>query len=275
MTRLNWKQHRCAMQGTHSGFTLVELLVVLAVISVLMSLLLVGVQASRESARRMQCSNNLKNQALALHEFAAATQTYPAGKRISRQTEYAWCVDVLPQLEQFALARGLDRTQTWDATVNLDIADTTLRIFRCPSALLKFSGKTDYGGVMGSILSGASIQGVGLDNGILIEAGRLRGRPTGVRFSEVTDGLSSTIAVAESADREADGGGRWISGRNCFSQDNGGVNATRGDDIYSFHPHGANTAFADGRVQFLSQGTAEYLLGAFCTRSGGELITEP
>lgn len=275
MIRLNWKQRQFAMQGTRDGFTLVELLVVLAVIGVLMALMLVGVQASRESARRMQCASNLKNQALALHEFAAARQSYPAGKLISRQAEYSWCVEVLPELEQSGLARGLDRTKAWDTGVNRELADTTLRIFRCPSALLKFPGKTDYGGIMGSILSGASIEGIGLDNGILVEVGRQRGRSGAVRLGEVTDGLSNTIAVAESADRDAEGGGRWVSGRNCFSQDNGGVNANRGDDIYSYHPGGAHSAFADGRVQFLSKTTAEYVLGAFCTRSGGELLTDP
>jgi len=270
---LSHRRH-AAKQTTPAGFTLVELLVVLAVMGVLVALLLVGVQASRESARRTQCASNLKNQALALHEFSAVQQTYPAGRRNARRTEYSWCVEVLPQLEQSALARSFDRAKPWDAPANQELADTTLRIFRCPSALQKFPGKTDYGGILGSILSNASLQGIGLDNGVLIEVGRRRGRTSSVRLGEITDGLSNTIAIAECSDRDAAGGGRWVSGLNCFSQDNGGVNATRGDDIYSYHPGGAYAAFADGRVQLLGKTTSEFILGALCTRSGGELLTE-
>jgi prepilin-type N-terminal cleavage/methylation domain-containing protein len=247
------------------GFTLVELLVVIAVIGVLMSLLLAAVQASRDAARRATCANNIKNHVLALADYCSLQQRFPAGQQISGPTEYSWCVTVLPQLEQTAIAGRLDRTKPWTDPVNQDAAATNLRIFRCPAALRKFDGKTDYGGISGSILG----DGAWIDSGILINVGRPRGRLDSVRVGEVTDGMSNTLIVGECSDRDEDGAGRWVSGRNCVSHDNGGINASP-NDIFSNHLGGAYAAFADGKVQFLSTSTDERVVGAWCTRGGGE-----
>lgn len=99
-------------------------------------------------------------------------------------------------------------------------------------------------------------------------------RKESVRPGEITDGTSHTILLAECADRAVDDGGRWVSGYNCFSPANGKVNEAEGSDIRGQHPSGAYVGFADGRVEFISNSVSDFLVGAICTRSGGE-STDP
>jgi prepilin-type N-terminal cleavage/methylation domain-containing protein len=93
------------------GFTLVELLVVIAIIGILVGLLLPAVQAAREAARRMQCSNNLKQIALAMLNYESATKRFPAlGVRLTARPGnlwYGWPIAVLPYEEQSAMYNGI------------------------------------------------------------------------------------------------------------------------------------------------------------------------
>ena len=97
---------RIHRQRPRAGFTLVELLVVIAIIGVLIGLLLPAVQQAREAARRSQCSNNLKQQALAVANYATAYSTLPSSLRPPQTgVRLAWLTQVLPYLDQQGIVR--------------------------------------------------------------------------------------------------------------------------------------------------------------------------
>jgi prepilin-type N-terminal cleavage/methylation domain-containing protein/prepilin-type processing-associated H-X9-DG protein len=131
---------RCS---TRLGFTLVELLVVIAIIGVLIALLLPAVQAAREAARRSQCSNNLKQIALALQNYHSVRKAFPAGAITTSGSHYTnnrkpWSVAILPYIEGGALA------QLWDDSVNAVapgnnngndmVRKTSVATYICPSS---------------------------------------------------------------------------------------------------------------------------------------------
>jgi prepilin-type processing-associated H-X9-DG protein len=134
-----------------------------------------------------------------------------------------------------------------------------------------FDGKQDYGGIIGTTLlplpaGKGPHQTYGC--GTLIVTSRDQAGP--VRFQDITDGLSYTMAVGESVDRNPESAGRWASGLNCFSQNEPGVNLGGSGDLFSRHPNGAHGLFGDGHVRFLILTMDRQVLGAICTRNGGE-----
>ena len=257
-----------------SGFTLVELLVVISIIGILVGLLLPAVQMARESSRRMSCSNNLKNIGIAIHNFADANRAMPLGSDRLTGTEHAWSTRILPYLEQGPLFQQFDFQKSWNQPGrNAPASLSNLSVYRCPSSVLEFDGKQDYGGVIGTTLIQLPL-GDGPSEafgcGAMVISSPSQRRM--ISLGSITDGLSSTICIAESVDRSPLAAGRWACGLNCFAQGEGLSLHNGQGDMESKHPMGVTTAYVDGHVAFLSLYIDEKTLGAMCTRNGGEVV---
>ncbi|TWT36007.1 hypothetical protein KOR34_09040 [Posidoniimonas corsicana] len=115
------------------GFTLVELLVVIAIIGTLVALLLPAVQAAREAARRIQCTNHLKQFVLAMHNYESANRELPPGIDVddSLGLNATAQVCLLPYIEELALKEGWDHNAKADA--NIAVASVKIPSFFCPS----------------------------------------------------------------------------------------------------------------------------------------------
>jgi len=120
------------------GFTLVELLVVIAIIGVLIALLLPALQAVREAARRVQCSNNLKQMGLALHNHHTAHGVFPMGATTGHRRGYNWKFAILPYLEQRLDHADLRVYETVffapDWSGNAWLSGYTHPVYKCPSS---------------------------------------------------------------------------------------------------------------------------------------------
>jgi prepilin-type N-terminal cleavage/methylation domain-containing protein len=120
------------------GFTLVELLVVIAIIGVLVALLLPAVQAARESARRMSCTNNQRQMGVALHNFHDTFGTFPPGGVTNgpccgTQSGPTWTIFILPYMEQQALYDRYDQTQANEGANNAFVRTQFVKSYSCPS----------------------------------------------------------------------------------------------------------------------------------------------
>lgn len=292
------------------GFTLVELLVVIAIIGVMVGLLLPAVQAAREAARRMQCSNNLKQLGLALHNYHDTMQIFPPG--VVRQTnpanatgddgnetfpnnpEWVWSAMILPQIEQgnlfesLGIGRGRTMTAVFADTTSvptgLQLLQTPLPAFECPSdpgpALndnRKFAQVTGPQPMPsgGYSLSKSNYPGNGGNEGDTGFFGK--NSRTGMR--DIVDGLSNTLMVGERAslllNQTAQPYAAVWAGRGGNSEaQNVKTSAYRGYTAYKINSGVSDTGvtWPDEGFGSLHPGGAQFVLGDGSVRFISETI---
>jgi prepilin-type N-terminal cleavage/methylation domain-containing protein/prepilin-type processing-associated H-X9-DG protein len=184
------------------AFTLVELLVVIAIIGVLVGLLLPAVQKVREAANRIKCANNLKQIALALHNYHDTNGSLPPGYQAPGfNVGWGWGAFLLPFLEQQNLSTQLGVSSTAfgggaNPVLATPLTQTKLSVYVCPSdtgpALNPFKrdhAKSNYRGVAGPYLPPVYVADVDY-GGVLFQNSK-------VRLTDITDGTSNTLAVGE------------------------------------------------------------------------------
>ena len=215
-----------------AGFTLVELLVVIAIIGILIALLLPAVQAAREAARRMQCSNHMKQVVLALHTYHDAHQLFPAGnlgRAISNDYGndlYGPQVAILPFVEQTARFEAAQNAniRTWDTSAAAQVLFLDrVPTYGCPSDTNtvapspwmqgRFNILFSRGDMVRNVMYNVNDAGAGLDTAGNVLAGAapaLRASPhsggairglfgynTQIGMGGINDGTSNTIVISE------------------------------------------------------------------------------
>lgn len=211
------------------AFTLIELLVVIAIISVLISLLLPAVQAAREAARRTQCTNNLKQLGLALHNYHDLIGAFPPGYLSIMNSAtfdnagpgWGWAAFALNQMEQSPVYNSINFVLGVDYPANLTSRLTTLGSFFCPTDAYRQDIFTVVDSSTTGTTAGAPICDVASSNYVgsvgtgdpsslypyVIDSnngppGRDNGnglffRNHSIRIAQITDGTSQTFAVGE------------------------------------------------------------------------------
>jgi prepilin-type N-terminal cleavage/methylation domain-containing protein len=268
------------------GFTLVELLVVIAIIAILMALLVPAVQRVRESAARAQCSNNLKQIALAFHNHHDTLKRFPQGgwnpagasaADTNDRRQFGWSFQILPYVEQ----RNL-----FLSTSIAEIRTTPVPLYYCPTRRLpkEYNGHNciDYAGNAGAATDGA--------DGVVV-----RSFTPLINLADVRDGASNTLMVAEKQANLAKFGtniddnespflsgwnGDWDHYRRTWQI--GGVwqipepdysnnsSSAAQQRFGSSHTEGIVAALADGSVRIIRYRVTPEVFKRLCKRNDGE-----
>jgi prepilin-type N-terminal cleavage/methylation domain-containing protein/prepilin-type processing-associated H-X9-DG protein len=278
------------------GFTLIELLVVIAIMGVVVALLLSAVQRVREAACRLQCQNNLKQIALALHHYHDRHGSLPPSLVVDWNADqpagwWSWRVRILPDLEQQALYRHLDlREDVWaNAHKYRPYTSRQLAVFMCPSDPHVGRIHESFKEVPeGEAYALASYHGCRGSTDALPGDGAFPGVNRVVRLGNIRDGTSHTFLAGERpADSTAEWGW-WAAGTGVDGQGSGDhvldaqqgfypgdLRDTSGDlqRFWSAHSGGAHFSLCDGSVRFLRYTLAQDTFRALASRNGGEIIS--
>ena len=208
--------HRLHRSHSRDGFTLIELLVVIAMIGILVGLLLPAVQAARGAARRMSCSNNMKQLILGIHNYESTFKRLPSGylhkpgpagpSQVANHMGFAWGSMILPQIEQRGLYSEFDFSRPVFDVENLAARERLIPTFLCPSDTYsdgEFVVRDDsstpverYATASYAANWGPSTATVNLDTAPLASEGVFY-RNSQTRFRDILDGLANTLALGE------------------------------------------------------------------------------
>lgn len=242
-------------------FRIIELLVVLLIIGILVAFLLPATRSAPSAARRMQCSNNLKQIALALHNYQDVYGTLPPAYIADGNGTpmHSWRVLVLPFLEQGPLYDQYRFDEPWNGPNNRKLAEQIPQVYRCPSYAPDRSRRGDPS----------------TDDELLTQYVALSGEQTpfpgtrSMNTKEIDDGASNTLMVVE---LDADCV-HWMAPRDIdppgFARVLSAENRKRKQ-----HPGGLQAALADGGVRFISETTDRETLLGLSTVSGGEELVD-
>ena len=277
--------------GAGGGFTLVELLVVMAITGTLVAMLLPAVQAAREAARRGQCGNHLKQIGLGILNYESVHRVFPP--TFTRTPNHHLFTFLLPFVDQQAVYAAYSFAKNWSAAENRPARDTEIAVYRCPSAPGGRKFVADYAA------------GTLIDAGLwkpLVSSGVLAPRSDWSNIfpssswqcrsiAAVSDGLSNSFMLFEVAGRPDSyrGGqmepGRTISGSRWADDESPFwvhsvchglqlINCSNNNEIYSFHPTGANFLYGDGSVRFHSETMDPDTFVTLFTRSAGDVARQ-
>lgn len=270
------------------AFTLLELITVIAIALLLAGLLLVAVQSAREAMRRLSCSNNLKQIGLALQNYEATHKVLPTG--CTPKSGISPLVAILPQLEQTAIFNQFDFSKM-DIHQMGPVIETRISIYRCPSTLLQEVARTDYAINRGTTLtSPRNSPWLFEERRWPISSQFRNGTTSTALFAEICPKAQGTakgtyrvisgrsvmtqqeeLAAVRDCDAAPlnpegiiDNGAPWVGGGtmnyyhirrpNQWSCDNGGYIQSSLDTAVSMHSGGVNVLFADGHIDFTSDG---------------------
>jgi prepilin-type N-terminal cleavage/methylation domain-containing protein/prepilin-type processing-associated H-X9-DG protein len=273
------------LRKPRDGFTLVELLVVIAIIGVLVSLLLPAVQSARESARRTQCTNNLKQIGLAMHQFDHTRQRLPFANNDLGASAFIY---ILPFVEENTLFEQYDPTMAPTAGTNRPICESPLVVFRCPSMIVSDAVAATKGWASYAVCTGSAYSHFVNDadpeyhNGAVIDPSRGKTR---IRVISNEDGTGKTFLAGDIdygiRNYGIGGATLWADGypfstqastSGVFNSDRLVTGFRELNTFRSDHPAGVNMVMVDGSVHFIDELTSPDILNWLAKRNDGKTI---
>jgi prepilin-type N-terminal cleavage/methylation domain-containing protein/prepilin-type processing-associated H-X9-DG protein len=272
------------------GFTLVELLVVIAIIGILVGLLLPAVQAAREAARRMQCTNNLKQLGLSIHNHESSFKKFPIGTQgrelptgnYGSKLRIAFIPFILPYIEQGNIYALYDLKANFNAAVNAQARSQKLPFMQCPSDQENqpWTPTLDYKGNYGLNWGRWNFidQGGPATNPAPLNVTHTRGKSPfyiefGAKFGEINDGTSNTLCMLEMLQPPRDHSGQTTDRRGrIWNDDSATYQISMRIGPNSASPDFGQCINAPGQGWPCTRSTAnavEYFMGARSRHTGG------